>query len=520
MFFKRALFIKWRLILLILLFFLSLKSLEASSGNLKIKEFTYLDGPDGNPTSQSRFKVGTTFYFQFKVYGFKMDVDKCAHLVEDLILESTDGKELQKFDDFFGFNDKALVGGEPADYIYMTNQLSFPEDSPPGTYVAHIIVKDWNSGEIAEAKHNFTLFSTSYSDSSSNTTGSNTQVSSDNNPVSYTEKDIKIAFARNGDILVINGDGSGETRVTTTGGCFNPKFFPDGKKIAYIKDRVIYIKDLVNEVNYKFAEGTDEYFWITDNAIFYLYAEGYNKVYFKSKNLTNNQEVTIAIREGDTSCYMGIDAVSEKYKFILWSGGSGRGNSVVKLDFNGNECFLSKIGQYSWPCKNPSYSFEDYNDLTSQALIQVSEAYGEATGIYIFDLNKSNIICVSPNNSANKFIHGKWLFDGSSLIVINNEYNLEKISGFIEKQEQGNKIIYPDKYVILTTSDDVVSIAGVTKNNVFYIRKSGKIGEYKQNDSYYLWRIGIDGSSPERLTQISSIRSWNELPFNVWYPGK
>lgn len=130
---------------------------EPPAGNLKIKEFTYLDGPDGDPISESSFKIGTTFYFQFKVYGFEMDEENSAYLIEDLILESTEGEELQTFDDFFEFNEEALVGEKPADYIFMTNQLSFPENSPPGTYIAHIIVTDENSGETAEAEYEFTL---------------------------------------------------------------------------------------------------------------------------------------------------------------------------------------------------------------------------------------------------------------------------------------------------------------------------------------------------------------------------
>jgi len=131
--------------------------LRPPAGNFEIKDFTYLDGPNGNPVSKSSFKVGTTFYFQFKVYGFEMDKDNFACVVEDLILESTEGEVLQIFDNLFEFNEKALVDREPADFIFFTNQLSFPEDTPPGNYVAHIVVTDKFSGKTAESKHNFTL---------------------------------------------------------------------------------------------------------------------------------------------------------------------------------------------------------------------------------------------------------------------------------------------------------------------------------------------------------------------------
>jgi len=321
----------------------------------------------------------------------------------------------------------------------------------------------------------------------------------------------KVAFMRDGDIWIINGDGTGETRVTTTGDASFPTWSPDGKKIAYCcgyegrgrncEGSEIWVKDFAGEKNYKVLIIYTSPLWASNDDIIFLKSIDFMTAFIARKNLIDNKEIKIKelwVGGMDTGTYY-LEAVSLEDRLIFHGGSGGRGSYVSIIDFDGKDIESpKKPGQ-----KYSGEDFADYNEDLNFLLLAVSGGLmtgGPPYDLCIKDLNENKAVYYED------FFDGKWSPDGKYIICVSGDNNI------VKGQSGGTA---------LTTSSDIICIAAVISSKIFYIRKSGKMGEYKDTDNYYLWSIGLDGSSPERITEGDEWYDWWGIQnIDIWYPGK
>jgi len=318
----------------------------------------------------------------------------------------------------------------------------------------------------------------------------------------------KAAFMRDGDIWIINGDGTGETRVTASGDCYNPQWSPDGTKIAYSRTYMvpgynntytindgtrnqIWIIDFAAGKEYKISNGFDKPFWSSDNELIFLKPINRYSAFITKKNLIDNTEVKL--KEISSLASLGeiyLEMVSHEDKLIFYGTSGGRGSGVGIIDFDGKDITCPTRGE-----KYTGEKFADYNEDSNCLLLRVNDGMGTRK---LYDLCIKNL---TENKSVyyENFYDGKWSLDGKYIICVSRDNNLVK-------GHSGG--------TALTTSGDVIGIAAVTGGKIFYIRKSGKVSDYmdyRDTDTYYLWSIGLDGSSPERIAEGDKWAYWGRL---------
>jgi len=317
----------------------------------------------------------------------------------------------------------------------------------------------------------------------------------------------KIVFVRDGYIWTINGDGTGEKKVTEG---LSPVFSPDGKKILYSCSHYIWIKDLEDGKEYKLSDKEYSYdpLWISNKEAVYIepLSGGCNIV--KQNIDSKTKEVIVNV----TSENLEISFTTSNGS-ICYAKPDGRGCSIYMIDGSGNNIPLPKLPkQVSEKIQGVCLYPEDYDEANSLLLTSLFELFaGARKGLWIMDLNKQEIINVASYNSDKELVHGRWDSSRKSIVALNTGRNLEKLFDFKESNSGGYKVLYPSGHAVLTTSGDVDNIVGVTDNKIFYTRKSGN------PEKYYLWSIGIDGSSPEKIIG-GEFREGRNV--DIQYPGK
>jgi len=124
---------------------------EATKGNLEIENFTYLETKDGPTTEKNTIKKGETLWYQFEVKGAEKDSEGKVWLVEDFAIENTAGEELLRNNEMLNYHEKNKGN------VVVTNNYSSSPNDTPAQYVAHVIIKDKNSGAVIEARYNFEI---------------------------------------------------------------------------------------------------------------------------------------------------------------------------------------------------------------------------------------------------------------------------------------------------------------------------------------------------------------------------
>lgn len=303
------------------------------------------------------------------------------------------------------------------------------------------------------------------------------------------KENFKIAFVKKGNIWICNDDGTEAKKITSNGKCTSPVWSPDGKNIIYerikkdgFNDNELWIKNLNEGKEYKFTYGFRPFIWLSNNDIFFLRIKSNGSPdygYIFKKNTISHEESKIA--DNDRWGFSGVSIVSAKSKLIGCYGLSGRGTSSQLIDFSGKKITLPDIpSNISYTCTN----LEDYNTFNSTLLVSFSDMKVYPTayrGLYSLNLNTNEIL------SYEHLLHGKWAKDSKCLIGINSSHNLVKVNA--------------EKTITLTSSSDIYKISGIVGNKIFYIRKTGIMDYGTNNDNYYLWVIGLDGSSPKRITE-------------------
>lgn len=316
----------------------------------------------------------------------------------------------------------------------------------------------------------------------------------------------KIAFTKNNDIWIINDDGSGKRKLTSTGDCGNPKWSPDGDKIIYTRysnngdlSSKIWIIDIKSGKNSKFTNGSGE--WYSSEYIYFFRADEKGNFDRYKKNLINNKEEQIDKNIGNDFGFAAIETVSDKDKLFFLSYGDGAGSFVIVKDFKGKKIITVPLKvvphvDYRFEDYDPSksillFSFDTNNDRESDRMGMVNIKTEEIYSFFTTNTEKG-----LTGDSA----HGKWTEDKNDLIVINSNHNLEKLSNFEEATINGNKCIRPTVSSLLTDSGDVYNINSVKNNKIFYTRNiSGQV----------LYSISLNGSSSRKIiSDFNSIDIW------------